>query len=125
MSAVNAADDKPKGPPRRHVLYPTQYTWFVFVSAIDLMFTWLVLTPAIGAYEVNTLAHTVIDRFGLTGLAVYKFSLVAFVIIMCEYIGRRRANLARWLAGGAVALPAGAVLVSVAILLAARMRMLD
>ncbi len=125
MSAVNAADDKPKGPLRRHVLYPTQYTWFVFVSAIDLMFTCVVLTPAIGAYEVNTLANTVIERYGLTGLAVYKFSLVAFVIIMCEYIGRRRADLASKLAVWSVALPAVAVVVSVVILLAARTRMLD
>ncbi len=125
MPVVTGPNHKTPGFFRRHVLYPTQYTWFVFVSAVDLMFTWLILSPAIGGREVNSLANTIIQRYGLAGLATYKFALVAFVVLMCEVIGRSRPRMGRGLAGWAVALPAIAVVWSGVLLVVARTRVIE
>ena len=86
-------------PPMR---YPFLYMWFVVVSSLDIMLTWLVLDQH-GGYEVNPLAALVIEYWGLPGAIGFKFSLTLFVIIICEVIGRRRdrtaRRLARWSVG--------------------------
>lgn len=81
-------------PPMR---YPNLYTWFVLVSSLDIMLTWFVLEFA-GGYEVNPIAAAVIDHWGLPGAIAFKFSLMLFVIIICEIIGRKRDGTARRLA---------------------------
>ncbi len=82
--------------------YPFLYMWFVVVSSLDIMLTWLVLDQH-GGYEVNPLAALVIEYWGLPGAIGFKFSLTLFVIIICEVIGRRRdrtaRRLARWSVG--------------------------
>ncbi len=85
-------------PRRGAALYPGAYTWFVFLSALDLMLTWTILY--LGGSEVNALAAWVIDQYDLRGLVLYKFSLVIFVILACEVVGRfkpqRGLRLAKW-----------------------------
>jgi len=90
-------------PPRRPflrqpTLYPGLYTWYVFVSALDVLFTWLIL--AADGEEVNALADWIIRNHSLPGLAVFKFATVVLVLLICEVVGRRRfqtgAKLARW-----------------------------
>jgi hypothetical protein len=91
--------------------YPHHYTWFVFLSALDLMLTWIVLHR--GGVEVNRLAEVVIQQFDLHGLVAYKFGLMTGVIMICEFIGRHRhetgQRLARW----------GVILTSIPVLIAA------
>ena len=70
------------------MLYQSQYVWFVFVAALDIILTWTIL--GLGGREVNALADAVIRYRGLPGLILYKFSLTIFVIVMCEFIGRRK-----------------------------------
>ncbi len=86
-------------PPMR---YPFLYAGFVIVSSMDLTLTWLVLQHQDG-YEVNPIAASVIDHWGLPGAIAFKFSLMLFVIIICEIIGRKRdrtaRRLARWSVG--------------------------
>ena len=89
---------------RRTVLYPDCYTWFVLVSAMDLMLTWAVL--AAGGSEVNILADWIIRRWGIVGAAVFKFSAVMLVVCACEYVGRRSERMGRKLAEWAVAISA-------------------
>ena len=112
------APDKPTGFLLRQVLYPDLYAWFVFVSALDLVLTWLVLHR--GGREVNLLADFVIDRFGRGGIVTFKFGVVAFVVIACEWIGRRRRDLGRRLATWAIIIPSAAVGIAFLQLLTAR-----
>ena len=86
----------------RRVLYPNIYVWFVFLAALDIMMTWIVLWR--GGREVNVMAHWVLNRWGLPGMVTFKFILVVFIIVVCEYIGRRKYDGGRSLARWAVAL---------------------
>ena len=83
--------DHPKSnkfPLLRAARYPQAYVWFIFVSALDLMMTWVVLY--FGGREVNVLADYILDRWALPGMVVYKFTLVVLVIFICEVVGHYR-----------------------------------
>ncbi|MDG2053945.1 MAG: DUF5658 family protein [Phycisphaerales bacterium] len=86
----SGSDDKPKGKGglRSQVLYPNTYVWLVFVSAMDIIMTRIVL--AFGGSEVNPIALLAIEGGGLWGLIVFKFVIIALVIILCEIIGRHK-----------------------------------
>lgn len=75
-------------PFQRQMLYPNEYAWFLLVASLDILLTWVILSH--GGEEVNPIAAVVIDRWGLNGAIVFKFSLVLFVIIVCEIVGRTR-----------------------------------
>ncbi len=113
--------DQPKSnkiPLLRAARYPQAYVWFIFVSAMDLMMTWVVLY--FGGQEVNVLADYILDRWALTGMVVYKFSLVVFVIFLCEVIGHYRPRLGRRLAIFSVLITLVPVIIAFTHLLAAR-----
>ncbi|MFQ5490737.1 MAG: DUF5658 family protein [Phycisphaerae bacterium] len=86
-------------PPMR---YQTHYIWFVLLSAVDIMLTWIIL--GLNGVELNPLAADVIGRQGLSGMIGFKFCLVVLVVIMAEVIGRRRDRTGRRLAEWAIAL---------------------
>ena len=67
--------------------YQEQYVWLTFLSSLDIMLTWHILRK--GGEEVNPVARIVIDTWGLGGAVAFKFSLMLFVIISCEIIGRK------------------------------------
>ena len=69
------------------MLYETQYVWFIFVSSMDLMMTWIILY--LGGWEANPVARHVLDAFGMNGMVVFKMSLVVLVIVLCEWVGRK------------------------------------
>ncbi|MHC5025501.1 MAG: DUF5658 family protein [Planctomycetota bacterium] len=83
------------------MLFPNGYVWFVFVSSLDIMMTWAILTKRNGV-EVNPVARMVIEEWGLTGAIVFKFSLMLFVILICEIVGRARYATGRRLVIAAV-----------------------
>lgn len=85
---------------RKPVLYPGLYPWYVLVASLDILFTWQILQ--MGGHEVNVIAARVIDVAGLPGMTVFKFASVILVVGICEYVGRRRAEIGRRLAGCAV-----------------------
>jgi len=93
----------------RPVLFETAYTWLVVVSSLDIVFTWLILHQ--GGYETNALAARIMDRFGLEGVVIFKFSMMAFVIALSEFIGRRRLASGRLLAYSAALLSTFPVIV--------------
>ena len=80
------------------------YTWFVFLSAMDLMLTWIILHY--DGREVNPLADWIVARMDLWGLVAFKFSLVSLVVVLCETIGRHRPALGRFVARFAVVITA-------------------
>lgn len=97
------------------VLYPDNYTWLVFMSAVDLMLTWVILE--LGGYEANALAAHVIEQYDLVGIAAYKFGLTVIVILITEFVGRRKYELGRTLAAYSVAFPATGALTGAILLL--------
>ena len=92
------------------MLYPTQYTWFIFVSAMDIMMTWIVLYS--GGREVNRVAEVILHRFDLAGLVIFKFAMVILIILICEAVGRRRPAAGRKLATAAIAVTCFPVILS-------------
>lgn len=82
--------------------YQNLYVWLVLVSALDIMLTWVILY--LGGWEVNGVAASIIERFGLVGIVVFKFVMVIVVILICEFLGRRRPAAGRFLAQAAIAL---------------------
>ena len=99
------------------MLFQNNYVWFVLVSALDLMLTWVVLL--LEGVEVNPLADAVLQYAGLPGLVIFKFALVVFVVVMCEWAGRRNARAGFKLSEWAVAITAIPVVVAFVQLLVA------
>jgi len=78
------------------------------------MLTWVVLL--LGGLEVNPLAAAVVQHGGLTSLVIFKFCLVIFVVIMCEWITRRNPRAGFKLAEWSVAITAIPVAVAFALI---------
>ncbi len=81
--------------------YPNLYVWFVFLAAMDIMMTWIVLS--FGGSEANVLAHWFLSKWGLSGMIGLKFAAVILVVLVCEIAGRLRDEAGRNLARFAVA----------------------
>jgi len=94
--------------------YQHAYTWFVFLSAMDLMLTWIILHQ--DGRELNPLANWVIDTMNLWGLVGFKFSLVVIVVMLCEAIGYRQPRLGYFVACLAVVLTSAPVMLGMFLL---------
>lgn len=88
----------------RAAAYPGLYAWYVFFSALDIMFTWVIL--AHGGREENAIADWILRQFNLPGMVAYKFMLVVFVVLVCEVVSRHRFQVGQKLARWAIALSA-------------------
>jgi hypothetical protein len=97
-----------------HVRYPNEYVWFVLFSSMDILLTWAILKN--GGSEVNPIAQRVIATWGLNGAIGFKFGLTIFVIVICEFIARRRVGTGRMLARLAVIVSAAPVVYSLVLL---------
>lgn len=86
------------------VRYPDEYAWFVLVSSMDLMFTWLILQ--LGGSEVNPLANWVYMQLGFNGLVMLKFAVVIVVVLICEVLARLQERTGRTLARVSIAISA-------------------
>jgi Domain of unknown function (DUF5658) len=83
-------------------LYPRTYVWLVFLAAMDIMMTTIIVFC--GGREVNGVANWVLGHFDVTGLVFYKFAVLAFFLGVCEILGRRNRIAGRRLAGAAIAI---------------------
>ena len=104
--------DAPWGVP----LFPNRYVWFVLLSTLDVVLTFVILW--LDGREVNGLADWILQRYGIGGMAVFKFALVVFVVLLCEALGRQNEHAARRLAEWSIALTCVPVAVATAMLLA-------
>lgn len=86
------------------MIHQGAYTWFVLLSALDVMFTWVILK--LDGQELNSIANAVIEHGGLRGMVMFKFALVVFVVVMCEAVSRRNMRTGTKLAEWAVAITA-------------------
>lgn len=98
------------------MLFPNAYTWLLLFSALDIMLTWVILKDPSGR-EVNAIANLVIQRYGLEGAIVYKFGLVLFFIVICEFVGRLRLRSGRTLSRIGIVIAAFPVVWSLALLI--------
>ena len=57
---------------------------FILVNFADVVLTGLAFR--FGAREFNVLANWVLGRYGLVGMVLYKFVLVTFVLLVCQYV---------------------------------------
>ncbi len=96
-------------------MFQNAYVWLVFVSSLDVLFTWIVLFHH--GLEVNPLANLMIQKYGGSGLVACKFLLVSFVILLCEIITRRDARAGRLLVGAAISLNSLPVVLAVVLLI--------
>jgi len=81
---------------RLGVHFPNLYLWLVFLSALDVVLTRIILY--FGGIEVNPVADWVINIGGQMGMSLFKFFIVAFVILVCEYAATLDVKTARRLA---------------------------
>ena len=93
-------------------LYPGFYTWYVFMAALDVLMTRIILSDFFGGYEVNWLAHWIMTHGSMHAATLFKFGTVIGVILICEFVGRRDYSRGRRLARWAVIITAMPVLIS-------------
>ncbi|MEO1235197.1 MAG: DUF5658 family protein [Planctomycetota bacterium] len=87
----------------------------VFVSALDVIFTYAVLV--LGGMEANPIANAVLESpAGFHGLIGYKFVIVAAVILIAEFIARHALDTARRLMLVGIAISAFPVVWSLSLL---------
>ncbi|MBB6431554.1 DUF5658 family protein [Algisphaera agarilytica] len=113
LSPITAAASHPA---RGNVHFPYAYLALVFVSALDLILTYIILL--MGGYEVNPIANAVLQSpADFHGLILYKFVIVVSVVLICEYISRHANHAGRRLAVWAVAISAFPVVWSTLLLI--------
>ena len=54
------------------MLFQQLYVWTVFMAAMDVMLTWVILSRT--GDEVNPLARLVIVEWGMAGACAFKFA---------------------------------------------------
>ena len=95
-------------------LYPNRYVWFVLMSTLDLLLTFVILW--LDGREANGVADWVLRRYGIAGMTLFKFALVVFVVLLCEVVGRRDDRRGRQLAEWAIALTCVPVIIALLLL---------
>lgn len=81
---------------QRKLPLETETSWWILVSALDFLMTFLLLSnPAFNFIESNPIASFFFHRWGFKGLLVFKLVLAAFVAVVCQIIATRKVELAR------------------------------
>jgi len=78
---------------RRKLVLEEETSVFILVNFADLVLT--AVSFYFGGSEINPVADSIIRHFGLRGMAFYKFALVTFVILVCQYIYPTHPKIAR------------------------------
>jgi hypothetical protein len=99
------------------MIHPNAYVWFVLLSSLDAMLTWVILK--LDGEELNAVANAVIEYGGLRGMLLFKFALVIFVVVMCEGVSRRNLRAGTRLAEWSVAITSIPVVLAFVQLIAA------
>jgi len=68
----------------------------ILLSLADLMVTYHLLRMGPGFYESNPIAQFFFARWNIAGMAVFKFSVVGFVVVAGEVVERSRPGLGRF-----------------------------
>jgi hypothetical protein len=85
-------------------VFPNRCLLFATLGLCDFVITSVILS--LGGEECNQIANWLLEHAGLAGAAVFKFTIVALVIAMVEWITRRDAAAGRRLANYALVISA-------------------
>jgi hypothetical protein len=66
------------------------------LSAADLFMTFTLLRTSPAFFESNPVAHWFFARWNMTGMVLFKFSIIGAVIVISEFIERRRPGWGRF-----------------------------
>lgn len=75
-----------------------EYSGFLLLNTFDLFLTGYIFRH--GGREVNPVGVAVMERFGLGGFALFKYSLVAVVVLAVEVLYRLKPSVARRVMNG-------------------------
>ena len=78
-----------------HALLGNESLLLVVLSICDLLMTYVLLRKGGHFYEANPIARWIFERWNIAGMTAFKFGLVAFIVILCEIIERRRPRVGR------------------------------
>lgn len=81
---------------REPVLFPRMYGFYVALATLDILLTAWILR--LGGLEFNPVGAFAFEAGGITGATILKFATVVIFVLICERIGRDRAELGRTLA---------------------------
>jgi len=94
----------------------TETVWFLFVSALDVFMTYLLIRQP-GYTEGNPLAAYFLNHWGVKGMVYFKFAMVAFVCVITQIIARSREDIARRILQFATLVVGGVVVYSLTLYL--------
>jgi hypothetical protein len=89
----------------------------VLLSTADLLVTYVLLRSGPAYYESNPIAHWFFATWNIAGMAVLKFSVVAFVVVIGEVVERHRPGLGKAMLALASLMTAGVVAYGLKLLL--------
>lgn len=107
---------------RRGLRFETEVSWFVLVSILDIVMTWLALRFSAegrtqGTFiESNPFAQWVLVRWGIQGMAIFKLIMTGLVVVIAEFVGRTRPLVAQALLWGGTAVVGSVVVYTVRLL---------
>ncbi|MFT3880396.1 MAG: DUF5658 family protein [Gemmatales bacterium] len=65
---------------------------FLLVSIADLVMTYFLLSYSPNFYESNPVANWFFKHWNVAGMTFFKFAVVSFVVVISEFVERRRAG---------------------------------
>lgn len=110
-------------PRRRALLFETEISWFVLVGALDVFMTYIILRFSHDGQtrhtlvESNPVAAWVLHRWGMRGMVIFKFIMIAVVVTIAEVVGQVRPVVARLLLLGGTLVVGSVVVYSLLLLL--------
>ena len=69
---------------------------FVLLSIADLVVTYWLLSYSPNFYESNPVANWFFRHWNIAGMTFFKFSVVAFVVVISEFVERRRKGFGKF-----------------------------
>lgn len=81
--------------------YETEISWFILVGALDVFMTYVILRYSAEGrtqnvlIEGNPIARWILHQWGIKGMVIFKFIMIAVVATIAETVGRFRPQLGR------------------------------
>lgn len=86
---------------RTTLQYETELSWFILVSVLDIVMTFLILRYSAegrtrnAMIEGNPVARWILHSYGVGGMAIFKLLVTAVVCVIAEIVGRHRPVVGR------------------------------
>jgi hypothetical protein len=96
-----------QAPTSRSLRFPALYGAIIIASSLDVLLTGILL--ALGGEEANPLADAILRAHGFSGMVVFKYLVVGWVILSCEFVADRNHRKGQTLAVALVTIKASPV----------------